>query len=143
MTDGLVRWTMTVAVFILCVCALACSDNPQTQNANSSAPVKNSNNSASPTTPSVARYEGNHDLTNCEGVYGWAWDANQPGVTARVEIFDGDALLGTADSNILRDDLAKAGRGDGRHGFSFILPASVKDGKPHLIRVKVLGTNVT
>lgn len=148
MTECIVRWCAAVSAFTVCVCVLACSGNPQTQNANTppSSQVRNANSNASPAAagnPLAGNSEGNHDLTNCEGVYGWAWDGTQPNSTVKVDIYDGETLLGTAEANLLRADLTKAGKGDGRHAFSFILPASIKDGRQHLIRVKITGTNVT
>jgi hypothetical protein len=36
-----------------------------------------------------------------------------------------------------RKDLSDAGVGTGRYGFLYAIPADIKDGKPHSIKVRV------
>ena len=143
MSDYRSRWCAGVFVLTVCVFWSACSNNTPTQNANTPAPVANQNANMQPaTSPTAANaaYEGTQDLTNCEGVYGWVWDKNQPNNVVSVEIYDGPTRLGTVQANGLRSDLASAGKGDGRHAFNFPIPASLKDGRPHSIRAEVSGT---
>lgn len=87
-------------------------------------------------------YEGFHDITNCNGIMGWAWDKNQPDQPLQVEIYDGDTLLATVEASDFREDLLKAGIGNGKHAFTYPVPPRLKDGKPHSIRMKYAGTAI-
>jgi alginate O-acetyltransferase complex protein AlgJ len=86
-------------------------------------------------------YAGFHDVADCEQIYGWAWDRNNPHAVLDVEIYDGETLLDTVAADIYREDLLQAGIGSGEHGFSTPLPSALRDGRPHSIRVKVAGSN--
>lgn len=86
--------------------------------------------------------EGVHDITNCNGIIGWAWDRNHPDNPVKVDIFVGERLLATVTAGDFRQDLLDAGIGDGRHNFMYPVPPQLKDGKPHVIRMKFAGTNV-
>jgi len=88
-------------------------------------------------------YDGSHDENNCERIFGWAWDRTNPGSRVNVEIYDGNTLLGTATANQFRQDLRDLGIGDGsgNYAFNFNTPASIKNGQPHTIRIKVSGTD--
>lgn len=87
-------------------------------------------------------YEGFHDVTNCDGIMGWAWDKNQPDQPIQVDIYDGDTQLATVTAGDFRQDLLNAGIGNGRHGFTYPVPPRLKDGKPHVIRMKYAGTAI-
>lgn len=100
-----------------------------------------------PPAPSPARdsppdYRGFHEGATGEWISGWAWDSTRPDTPIDVDIYDGDTLLARVTANTFRQDLLNAGRGDGRHAFVYTLPASLKDGRTHTIRVKVSGTDV-
>ena len=94
----------------------------------------------SATTPSPA-LEGYHDITNCNGIMGWAWEPGRPDELVRVELYDGATLLATVTAGDFRQDLVNAKKGNGRHGFTYAVPPSLKDGKAHAIRLKFAGTN--
>jgi hypothetical protein len=94
-----------------------------------------------PATPAVAGYQGNFEAADCQLVVGWVLDSSKPEAPVSVDVFDGTTPLGTAPSDIFRQDLKDAGKGGGKHGFSFTLPQSVKDGAQHSIAVKVSGTD--
>jgi hypothetical protein len=85
---------------------------------------------------------GNIDKIDREQIGGWAWDKNQPDTPIKVDIYDGDKLIGTATADVFRKDLQDEGMGNGKHGFSYPTPDSLKDGKPHTVRVKTSGTNI-
>lgn len=91
-------------------------------------------------TPPV--YEGFHDITNCNGIMGWAWDKNRPDRPIQVDIYDGDMLLATVTAKDFREDLLKAGIGNGQHGFTYPVPPSLRDGKPHSIRMRYAATAI-
>lgn len=87
-------------------------------------------------------FECFHDGANVEKVWGWAWNKNNPGGQVAVDIFDGERLLASILANEHRPDIASYTKDDGCHAFAYELPASVKDGLPHKIRVKIRGTNI-
>lgn len=102
--------------------------------ANSTA--KNTGNQQATTT-----LEGNVEAANCESVVGWVWDRTRPNAPLQVDIYDGETKLATLTAEAPRQDLSKAGIGNGTHGFLYPIPASLKDGKPHSIWVGVSGTD--
>lgn len=85
-------------------------------------------------------YGGYHDGIDCNGTFGWAWDANRPTTPISVDLLDGSTLVATVLADAFRQDLLTAGFGDGRHGFGFTLPASVRDGNVHTITARFSGT---
>lgn len=112
----------------------ACSNNPQPDTANTppSAPP--------PTAAAPATYEGYHDITNCIGVMGWALDMSRPEEPIKVDIYDGDKLLATVSADQFRQDLLDHKKGNGKHSFIYPFPSQLKDGKPHVLRMKFAGT---
>ena len=62
-------------------------------------------------------------------IVGWAWDRQQPDVPVKVDIYDGKDRLATVAAYWYRRDLAEAGMGSGRHGYLYIPPARLKDGR--------------
>ena len=85
-------------------------------------------------------YQGYHDAAGCQSIGGWAWDKNQPNTSINVDIYDGSTLIATVPANVFRQDLLNAGIGNGAHGFNFTTPASLKNGLPHSILVRISGT---
>ncbi len=85
---------------------------------------------------------GYNDSTSCQAVAGWAWDANQPSTPVNLEIFDNGALIATVLANSYRGDLAAAGLGDGRHGFSYPLSTAYHDGRNHTFKVRFPSSRV-
>lgn len=73
-------------------------------------------------------------------IRGWAWDSSRPDEPVEVELFDGNNRLGTVKADILRQDLVKEKRGNGRHAFEFPVPDRLLDGKEHQIRAIFAGT---
>lgn len=55
-------------------------------------------------------------------VAGWAWWPHRPGERITIEILNGTQVLATVEASQFRDDLMKAGKGDGAHGFTVTLP---------------------
>jgi len=83
--------------------------------------------------------EGYHDGSDCDKIFGWAWDSSQPNAAISVDIYDGATKIGTAPANEFRSDLT--GKGNGFHAFNFPTPASLKNGQSHSITVKFFNTN--
>jgi hypothetical protein len=65
--------------------------------------------------------EGFHDISNCNGVMGWAWNQEKPDEPVQVELYDDATLLATITAGDFRQDL---------------LAARIGNGKPHKIRMK-------
>ncbi len=85
-------------------------------------------------------YQGSHDGAGCDTISGWAWDANNPGGTVNVDIYDGSNLIATVPANMYREDLLNAVSSPS-HGFSYTTPAALKNGAGHIVNVKFSGTN--
>jgi O-antigen biosynthesis protein len=81
---------------------------------------------------------GQLDLISEEGwVIGWVWYPHEPERRAEVEILADDVVIGSTLGCLYRDDVAAAGLGDGRYGFSFALPYQVlASQRPCTIRVR-------
>lgn len=69
-------------------------------------------------------------------------DRSNPAATVSVDIFDGATLIATLSANGYRPDLQSAGIGNGRHAYYYATPQTLKDGRPHVISVRVNQTNV-
>ncbi|HEX5506652.1 MAG TPA: SH3 domain-containing protein [Thermomicrobiales bacterium] len=100
--------------------------------------------SATPDDRPAVAYAGRQEETTCDTLRGWAWDRTQPDQPVYVQIFDGARLLATLRADEPRPDLRVAGIGDGAHGFQYALPPTVRDGRPHEIRVRIyaIGTAI-
>ncbi|GAB3896682.1 hypothetical protein GCM10028803_14540 [Larkinella knui] len=98
------------------------------------------NNPSTP--PPAGAYEGYLDVINCDGdIFGWVWDANQPNTPLAIEVRDGDNLIATITASLARPDLVSAQKGNGQHGYSYIIPATLKNGQNHSIGMRVQGTS--
>jgi glycosyltransferase involved in cell wall biosynthesis len=74
---------------------------------------------------------------------GWAFDPEKPGERISVELSVDGKPFETIVANIYRDDLEKAGMGDGAHSFSVTLPQEYLDGKMHMVSASIAGTEVS
>lgn len=89
--------------------------------------------------PTTGSYEGFFDYLDCNGGGGWVWNPSYPNQAIIVELVEGATVLATVTASNHRVDLEQAGKGNGAHGFSWSLPASLKNGQPHTITVRVAG----
>ena len=87
-------------------------------------------------------YRGFHEGATGQRISGWAWDSARPDEPIDVDIYDGDTLLATVRANRFHQSLLDARRGNGQHLFFYALPTRLKDGQPHIIRIKVAGTSI-
>ncbi|MDX2043388.1 MAG: glycosyltransferase family 39 protein [Acidobacteriota bacterium] len=87
-------------------------------------------------------YEGYLDEATCQTIRGWVWNTNLPNCSLKVDIYDNGQLLTTIPANLTRQDLLVAGKGNGRHGFTFRPPDQLNDGRQHSISVKVSGAPI-
>ena len=84
--------------------------------------------------------EGSLDRVNGRTLAGWAWDTDRPAALLSIELYEqqtGKPIL-AVQADWYRIDLRKAGKGDGRHGFSVQLPASCPPGL--VVGARVAGT---
>jgi D-alanine transfer protein len=100
------------------------------------APLASGTSLADNDTPEI---EGSLDAVDGGDLEGWVWDALRPDVPVSIEIDDGQRRLGLIAADGDRPDLAQIGKGNGKHGFSFPIPAALHDGNAHTIRVCVPG----
>ena len=92
----------------------------------------------------VASYQGVHDGAGCDTLSGWAWDSNDRSSIVNVDVYNGTTLIGTVAATQYRQDLGDV-LGSPYHGFTYPMPASLRDGLSHAITVKFggTGTNLT
>ncbi len=91
----------------------------------------------------VQNIDGVYRAGACDvGVQGWVWDTTQPDRPVRVDIFDGNERVDTVTAGWFAQHLVIAGMGNGRHVFRYVVPETLKDGRPHLITVRVAGTGI-
>ena len=93
---------------------------------------------------SHAAPEGTLETATCEQIIGWAWDSATPATRLKLDIVDTSGVkpvkLATVIAQKLRQDLLNSGKGDGRYGFAYLLPASIRNAKPHSFAVRLAGT---
>ena len=92
------------------------------------------------TAASSCGMQGFHDAATCTSIAGWAYDPAFPNSPISVDIFDGATFIATVAADRFRQDLVNAGKGNGFHGFSWPVPASLKNNQPHSITVKFAGS---
>jgi hypothetical protein len=88
-------------------------------------------------------FQGTLESVSCTEARGWAWDAMFGKSPISVEVLVDGVYRQTIPANIFRQDLVTAGRGDGRHGFSWPIPASLKDGRRHRITARFAESDPT
>jgi sugar lactone lactonase YvrE len=92
------------------------------------------------TTTVTGSFEGYLDKVECGTIRGWVWDRNKPNTPVTVEFYTGSTVWGSVVANILRQDLKDARKGNGAHGYSFTVPAALKDNTTRLIYGRVQGS---
>lgn len=73
----------------------------------------------------VRNVEGYVDRIDGRQVSGWAYDKTRPDLALDVEIHCGGQRVAVVRADQLRQDLARAGKGNGRHAFVAILAAPI------------------
>jgi hypothetical protein len=85
----------------------------------------------------IKEIEGWIDHIEGRKLSGWAWCRSQPDTPVEVEIRFNNRTLATTRADGLRQDLARAGVGDGRHAFQFLLGEPVPPDQKGLISAVV------
>jgi hypothetical protein len=93
--------------------------------------------------PQPPRYDGFLDVASCDTIAGWTWFTGTPNQPLRVDILANGSQVAQVMADVFRQDLQNAGKGDGRHGFSFPTPARLKNGQSLAITVRVTNTSFT
>lgn len=96
-----------------------------------------------PNSPLLPNIQEVSDKVTCDVIGGWIWNRTLPNTPINLEFFADDISIGTTVADMYRQDLKSAGIGNGAHGYNFIMPTEIKDGKAHLIKAKILGTEHT
>ena len=76
------------------------------------------------------------DTADGDRVAGWARNPDAPGERVVMRVVVDGAVLGEVVADDLRPDLQAAGEGDGRHGFSFVIPGGVSLQTRHIVEVR-------
>jgi len=71
--------------------------------------------------PAFASVEGFLDYADCSIISGWVWDNTMPNTPISVDLYDGTILIATVQAGNFRQDLKDAGKGNGNHGYIYIL----------------------
>jgi hypothetical protein len=91
--------------------------------------------------PTGPDYEGWIDVGNCDNIAGWVWNKRAPTTPLRVDILANGAQIAQVMADVFRQDLQNAGKGDGRHSFTFPTPARLKNSRSNTITIRVTNTN--
>lgn len=91
-------------------------------------------------TPHTALVEGWVDHVSARGIAGWAWSPVYPDLRLPLTLWRDERKIGDVVARELRPDLAAAGKGDGRFGFSFHFDDSVRWEPGADIRVRLGNT---
>jgi glycosyltransferase involved in cell wall biosynthesis len=87
-------------------------------------------------------FKGFCEPLNADQLTGWVWNPDRPNDTVDVSIYIDNSFALRLVANRHRDDLQRAGVGDGAHGFAFQLPPALCDGLAHSINIQVGLTGV-
>jgi GT2 family glycosyltransferase/glycosyltransferase involved in cell wall biosynthesis len=87
----------------------------------------------------AAQVKAFFDAVNEGRANGWAFNPLEPDRKVKVEIWIDGTFGAVGEANLFRDDLQKAGIGDGRVHFSIPLPDRAYDGVEHTITARIAG----
>ena len=73
----------------------------------------------------VRPIKGHVDAYSGDRVTGWAFDPGRPDERVCIEVVQNGERLCTGIADLFREDVRKAGHGDGRHGFCITLPVGI------------------
>jgi hypothetical protein len=92
---------------------------------------------------SSCAFDGVLEASDCTAARGWAWDPLFPNSPISVDVLVDGVYFQTIPADRLRPELTTAGKGDGRHGFVWPIPAALKNGRPHRITVRFAESEAT
>ncbi|GAB3925440.1 putative Ig domain-containing protein [Larkinella terrae] len=91
--------------------------------------------------PVSGSFDGYIYGADCGSFRGWAWDRNKGNTVVSVDILDGASVIATIPAGDFRQDLLNAGKGNGKHAFTFAIPDALKDNLPHTLKARVTGSS--
>jgi hypothetical protein len=97
--------------------------------------------SACTVNPPPGPYEGWFDFANCDQTGGWVWDPNFPTTPVDIEVLVDGSRMAVLSANLFGSDLLQAGKGDGRHRFTWYIPTALKGNGLHTISFRTFGAN--
>lgn len=90
--------------------------------------------------PKTSRARGYIEAVEKGVLRGWFINSAKPSDDEAIVEING-VVAGRVKANSYRDDLAAAKIGEGRHGFSFVVPDKWRDGKTHRFALKLASKN--
>jgi len=84
-----------------------------------------------------ASYDGHVEHLKDGVLTGWVWSPSFPNRRVAVELWEGERRIDRTHASTYREDLARAGKGNGSCGFRLELPLSLLDDQLHSLRVRV------
>jgi membrane protein involved in D-alanine export len=85
----------------------------------------------------LPHYAAKIERADCIVISGWAWDKFDLDAQVNVELWKDDEFVLRVPANEFREDLVDAGYGNGRHGFRILTPEVFKDGRSHLMHLRI------
>ena len=148
MNGNFIRPLLIALLLSLSLVVIACGNEGEevavaNKNANTSAsasPAATMDPSKSGKTPATGLV-GYIDNVDCAALVGWVLNREHPEQPVNLEIYVDDKLQSVLKGGQFRKDLLDAGIGSGNYGFSYPIPINLKDGRRHMIKVKVQNTN--
>ncbi len=97
------------------------------------------NRPAAPEPAASPKFRTNLDALKDGRLDGWAFDPAQPDKKLKVEVLIDGTFGAVGEASLFREDLLRAGLGDGRVHFSIPLPSWAFDGLEHVITARIAG----
>ncbi len=92
------------------------------------------------TPPPPAPLEKTLEKADVQEVTGLVWDRSAQRREMKVDLYIDDAFIERRSADLYREDLRDRGFGNGKHGFRFVMPWWVRDGRPHIVEVRDAAT---
>lgn len=137
MQKKLMRFCAIVALTTSSIFLGACADDKEDEPAAPPSPQA----ASSPTKTST--YYGAIDYRDCDFVKGWVYNSVNPKEDIKVALYIDDKVIETIPAKTLRADVRAQKLGTGEYGYSFKIPANFKDGLPHTVSVRTVGSDYT
>ncbi|MFT4253715.1 MAG: hypothetical protein QM608_14675, partial [Caulobacter sp.] len=79
------------------------------------------------------------DLFQENVISGWGWRSSDPDERLSLEFLDGGNVIGSSTADQFREDLLLAGKGDGRHAFTFRMPPEFRGDAGKAVGIRLRG----
>ena len=81
------------------------------------------------------------ERADCNSVEGFVWQRDKREGGILVDLYVDYGWIARTQTDLVRYDLLEKGYGNGHHGYYFELPKWVRNGAPHIVEIRVVGTN--